>query len=137
MIICAAGLVFTSCKKKGCTDANASNYSEEATKDDGDCQYEATLTLWYDQASSIAWDLSGVTTIDVFVGGVDVADHPVGTYETIAPTCAALGTINTVKNLGASATSSIDYEFKDQNGASLLTGTWSAVGGECTILEVD
>lgn len=27
----------TSCKKKGCTDPNATNYSEEAKKDDGSC----------------------------------------------------------------------------------------------------
>ena len=29
----------TSCKKKGCIDVNADNYSEEAKKDDGTCTY--------------------------------------------------------------------------------------------------
>ena len=37
-------------KKKGCTDSNATNYSEEAKKDDGSCEYatpveEETYTI--------------------------------------------------------------------------------------------
>jgi hypothetical protein len=33
-------LSFSSCRKKGCTDPDALNYSEEAKKDDGSCFYE-------------------------------------------------------------------------------------------------
>lgn len=36
---------FTSCKKKGCTDATAVNYSESAKKDDGSCAYKPIITL--------------------------------------------------------------------------------------------
>ncbi len=32
-------LVIVSCKKEGCTDSAASNYNEEAKKDDGSCTY--------------------------------------------------------------------------------------------------
>ena len=35
----------TSCKKKGCTDTEAYNYSEEAKKDDGSCSYEAPYII--------------------------------------------------------------------------------------------
>lgn len=31
-----------SCKKKGCTDPNATNYNEKAKKDDGTCEYPAS-----------------------------------------------------------------------------------------------
>lgn len=37
--ILTLGVVVTSCKKKGCTDENAINYSSEAKKDDGSCTY--------------------------------------------------------------------------------------------------
>ena len=38
-------LSVTSCKKKGCTDPEAYNYSDEAKKDDGSCSYEAPYTI--------------------------------------------------------------------------------------------
>lgn len=34
-----AFVAFTSCKKKGCTDVDALNYSSEAEKDDGTCEF--------------------------------------------------------------------------------------------------
>lgn len=35
----------TSCKKKGCTDPAAYNYSSEAKKDDGSCSYDSPYTI--------------------------------------------------------------------------------------------
>lgn len=42
MMLVAASLTLgtVSCKKKGCTDPTAMNYSEEAKKDDGTCEFE-------------------------------------------------------------------------------------------------
>lgn len=34
------GLIFSSCKREGCTDVNAKNYDEKAKKDDGSCEYD-------------------------------------------------------------------------------------------------
>ncbi len=41
LLIGATAITTTSCKKEGCTDPTATNYSEKAKKDDGSCEYEA------------------------------------------------------------------------------------------------
>lgn len=45
LVLSATALIATSCKKKGCTDSTAINYSEEAKKDDGSCSYNETTVL--------------------------------------------------------------------------------------------
>lgn len=39
LILAGTAITITSCKKEGCTDANANNYSEDAKKDDNSCTY--------------------------------------------------------------------------------------------------
>ncbi len=44
LIAASMTLATTSCKKEGCTDATALNYSEEAKKDDGSCKYDEVVS---------------------------------------------------------------------------------------------
>ena len=52
----------TSCKKKGCTDPEALNYSEEAEKDDGSCSYEGAMVFYYDEATAAQLVQDGFNT---------------------------------------------------------------------------
>jgi hypothetical protein len=45
LILMAITLVMSACKKKGCTDPTALNYSSKAKKDDGTCKYAQTPTI--------------------------------------------------------------------------------------------
>ena len=130
-------LLLVSCNKKGCTDSAATNYVEEATKDDGSCTYEGTVTFWYDQQTSISLEQSGVTELNFYVGSVLAKTHPVDTYWTIAPNCNDSNTISRTKNLGASKNTTIPWEVEDQSGNTLYSGNWEAVGGQCTLIEID
>lgn len=66
MMVLAGALVAVvpACKKKGCTDPNATNYSAEAKKDDGTCTYAPDS--WYTEV-----EVSGVTYRQI-AGNIDV-----------------------------------------------------------------
>jgi hypothetical protein len=127
MILLAGGvLAFTSCKKKGCTDVNANNYSEEAQKDDESCTYPVintsgngtsgdvtgtggttTSTATFTQNSSnLDWDMSQSATAGSFTLTILDAD----------------GTSILTKTLSAGSGA------QDASGTSSqgVTGTWTA-----------
>ena len=54
-------LSVTSCKKKGCTDPAAYNYSEEAKKDDGSCSYDAPYSI---PSAYVFTDANGNNTVN-------------------------------------------------------------------------
>ncbi len=45
LILLACTVSLSSCKKKGCMDADASNYNEKAKKDDGSCTFKPVITV--------------------------------------------------------------------------------------------
>ncbi|MCB0481639.1 MAG: FixH family protein [Flavobacteriales bacterium] len=60
-LIMAIGLIFTSCKKEGCTNPDATNYNSKAKKDDGSCVLPATTTPVVPPTSPPATDTTTVT----------------------------------------------------------------------------
>ncbi len=54
MIALASIMVFSSCKREGCTDPTSLNYDPKAKKDDGSCTYGAVqLSLSSETAGNI------------------------------------------------------------------------------------
>lgn len=63
----ALPLIFASCKKEGCTDVNATNYNENANKDNGSCTYGPSYVI---PATYAFTDASGNSTVN-FAGQTD------------------------------------------------------------------
>ena len=49
LIAVGVGFTFTACKKKGCTDPNATNFDPDAKKDDGTCM--VPTATWYEDVT--------------------------------------------------------------------------------------
>jgi hypothetical protein len=71
-IIIIAVILFStiSCKKKGCTDPIATNYSSEAGKDDGSCTYAPTnhgliIGEWHQDSSQTHLDATSVLASNI------------------------------------------------------------------------
>jgi len=63
LLISVVFLTFQSCKKKGCTDSSATNYSTEAKKDDGSCTY-----YYQTVKSQVSYTLNGNNVVIPFSG---------------------------------------------------------------------
>lgn len=117
---------FTSCKKKGCTDPNANNYSAEAEKDDESCTYP-TINM---NAGGTSGDVTGgggtATSSTTFTQnsatlGWDMAqDASSGSFNLTVTDASGNVVINNTLTAGSGA--------QDASGTSSsgTTGTWTA-----------
>lgn len=96
---------FTACKKKGCTDPNANNYSDKAKKDDGTCTYPVINM----SAAGTSGDISG--------GGGTASSSKTFTQNS--------STLGWDMSIGAS-TGSFNLTVKDANGTTVINRTLTA-----------
>jgi hypothetical protein len=81
MLIGGSMATLSSCKKEGCTDPNATNYSDEAKKDDGSCTYaqtQGTVTKTGILSGNQTWTANNIYLLD---GRVVVPDGVTLTIE--------------------------------------------------------
>jgi len=91
LLALTATLVLPACKKKGCTDTQATNYSSKAKKDDGSCTYKPIIALngsstvtinvgdSYTDAGAVAYNHDG-SPVAVSSNATAVDTSTVGTY---------------------------------------------------------
>lgn len=109
-------LSFTSCKKEGCIDADAVNYSAEAKKDNGTCTFEGKIVPWYNQADAQFLIDDGATTIFYYLNGKLVGSQAAAVYFNGPPDCGQNGAVTITQDLGKNKTGSYNLVIKDQTG---------------------
>lgn len=90
-------LLFTACKKQGCTDDLASNFDSEAEKDDGSCEYSTDMIFYLNSARETYYNDKPdfYAPFHLYVDGAKIGEISVSsanfqTYET-APACGSTG----------------------------------------------
>ncbi len=112
-------LVTTSCKKKGCMDETATNYSNEAKKDDGTCTFAPDIVL------------NGAASITIAVGS---------TYDELGATATNKDgssvdvTITSTVDNTKTGTYSVTYSATNENGTATAIRTVIVVIDQSTYL---
>jgi len=106
----------TSCKEKGCTDPDSTNYSETAEEDDGSCNYEGAVVFWYGEGTAAELGYDGVTSLTYYVDGKNIGSSDADIYWTGAPECGQNGSVGVVKSWGNDNTKTYSFSAEDQTG---------------------
>jgi hypothetical protein len=131
-----AGLGITSCSKPGCTDIDATNYSEKAKTNDGSCNYSEKLIIWQSYSTSQLIQQAGITGISVYVDGSLAGSFLSSNYWTGTPSCSQTGNVSATIDMGHNKTKVVSIEYKDQNGISLATDVVTVTAGSCNTYEI-
>ena len=137
LLLFIGGVFFTACKKEGCTDSTAANYSSDAKKDDGSCTYESTRVFWYNQiVSDWLYNTDSTTYLNLKIDGSLIGQYDVLTYWTSAPSCGDAGNIEYTLDLGSEKSKFAKYELIDDKGLVIWTNTLQWDAFTCHTLQV-
>ena len=139
LLVVALGIAtvfITSCQKKGCTDPEAINYSEEAEKDDGSCSYEGAMVFYYDEATAAQLEHDGAITMTYYVDGKEIGSSDADIYWTGAPECGQSGSVGEVKNWKNYGTKTYSFSAVDQTGWEFWGETVTFHANTCVHLEL-
>lgn len=131
-----AGLGLSSCSKPGCTDIDATNYSEKAKTNDGSCTYSEKLIIWQSSTTSDFFIQNGITGISVYVDGSLAGSFLTTNYWTGTPTCDQAGNVSATIDMGQNNSKTVVLELKNQNGVSLGTDVVTVSAGTCNTFEL-
>jgi hypothetical protein len=129
--------VFTaSCAKRGCTDPEAINYSEEAEKDDGSCSYEGAMVFYYDEETATQLLNDGAITMTYYVDGEEIGSSDAAIYWTEPPDCGQDGSVSVVKSWGNDRTKTYSFSAQDQTGWEFWGNTMTFHANTCVTMQL-
>lgn len=128
-------VVIMGCKKEGCTDKEAVNYTADAKKDDGTCTYQTRVSFWFKESMSntLIWGGVEILTMyfdDVAQGTIDPANWTPG------PDCGG-DDFNLDLNMGSEKSKTISWTARDQFGNLHSFGTFTIGPNDCMSIELN
>ena len=128
----------SSCKKEGCIDQNATNYNNEAKKDDGTCTYDFSAVFWIDANTSQSLQNGFVNELKVYIDNEFLGKMSANSSLLVAPDCNAGGiTFNVSESTENTKTISYKVTHDQQTGPNTFEeitkyeGSIKLDGGVC------
>ena len=128
--------VATGCKKEGCTNPDATNYSSEADDDDGSCKYEGEVVFWYGESVSNGLVADGSNQLTFTVDGNIVGSTASNVFWTSSPNCGQNGSITVTMDLGNSTNLAGNYSVRDQDDFEIWAGVVNFTANTCSSIEL-
>ena len=131
-------LSVTSCKKAGCTDSIASNYSDAAKKDDGSCTYSEKLIFWQDATAATSWSNLGVSNLKFYVNGQYIGSCMASEYMVsgTAPSCSSNGQSAYTIDFGKNKTANVQVKVTDETDFVWWDEAITVTAGTCNYYQV-
>ena len=126
-----------SCKKKGCTDPAAVNYSEEAQKDDESCTYNGHVVFWFNSVTATNLVNASIPSVDFYIDGVSEGSVSMTQFSSSAPVCSGPDGFTATVDLGSSTSVSKTYSIKESGTSTIIqSGTISISNTPCKWVEL-
>jgi hypothetical protein len=126
-------LSFSSCKKEGCIDKDALNYDSKAKKDDGSCEFSASVVFWIDEKGQTFLDDQNAFILTFFfndkIKGIKFANSL--EVKEKAPSCRADGAITFTQFLGNDKTYFGLYSVINEAGDIIFAGPLFLNANQC------
>lgn len=126
---------FNSCKKEGCTDIKAGNYSAKAKTNDGSCKYSEKLIFWQNQSSAQSWG-GAAAVLKIYVDGSYLGSFAATEYFNGTLDCASNGQLNKTIDLGFSTTKIVNITVLDETGYEWYNNNVTMNAGSCTTYQI-
>ncbi len=130
-------LFVSSCRKKGCTDADASNYSTSAKKDDGTCRYEGSNVFWVSDTSAQRMLSDTIQSLTIYFDGdiVGTIDNT-GQNFSVAPSCGESNAVTVKRDLFSAPTKAFSFRVLGDRSIKRFAGVVTMNGNTCENFEL-
>jgi hypothetical protein len=137
LLVCVL-TIFTSCKKEGCIDKDALNYDAKAKKDDGSCEFSASVVFWIDEEGQAFLDDQNAYILTFLfndkIKGIKFANSL--EVKEKAPSCRADGAITFTQFLGNDKTYFGFYSVVSEMGDIIFAGPLFLNANQCRKLRL-
>ncbi len=130
-------MLFSSCKKEGCTNPVATNYDVKAKTSDRSCVYNVDVIFWFEEDVSQALQFIEIKKLTFQLNGDPIGTAGTDVFWEEAPKCKTPGAIKFTKELTKSNSEPFYYTVLDEEGEQLWKGITVLDTDSCKVIQLE